>query len=224
MLVFSGILALALILTAVGMVVVRKYQLQRIRQQDMSDFAAEIGFYFADSNKDLVRRWAGAPFGTGDIRQARNVLTGYRHGRRVVAFDYKYGDVGKPSQRYSVVVIRLQTGLPKIEVTNRWAGDAVLNAVRPGLIEAESEQFNREFAVVAADQRYGHAMIHPRMMEFLLARGDLPWRIEGADLLCWAEGRLEPATVLPRAEYLGKLADLIPAFVWSDYGKDPRAG
>jgi hypothetical protein len=223
MLAFSGILALALILTAVGMVVFRKYRLQGIRQQGMADFAAEIGFYFADSNKDLVRRWTGSPFGVGDIRQARNVLTGYQRGRRVVAFDYSYRDFDKPAERFGVVVIRLQTGLPRIEVTDYRVVDAVLDTIGASRIEAESEQFNREFGVVAADQRYGHAMIHPRMMEFLLARGDLPWRIEGADLLCWAEGRLEPATVLARAEYLGELADLIPSFVWTDYGKDPRA-
>jgi hypothetical protein len=222
MLALSGVLALLLILTAVGMVAFRAFRLRGAGRQEMADFAAESGFYFAVSNKELVRRWSGSPFGQGDIRTARNVVTGYQQGRRVVAFDYKFGDIGRPSERYGVVVIRLKTGLPRIEVTDRRLADAVLDTVRTGRIEAESEQFNREFSVLAADQRYGHAMMHPRMMEFLLSQEPLPWRIEGADLICWAEGRLWPATVLERAEYLAGIAELIPAFVWADYGRDPQ--
>ena len=199
----------------------RRFGRGQHRQHGMAEFAAEIGFYYADSNKELTRRWTGSPFGVGDIRRARNVLTGYQHGRRVVAFDYSCREVGHPAQRYGVVVIKLQTGLPRIEVTGRWAVDAVRELAGTGRVESESEQFNREFTVVAADQRFGHAMMHPRMMEFLLAHGDLAWRIEGDDLLCWAEGHLWPADMLARAEYLAGIAALIPAFVWADYGRDP---
>jgi hypothetical protein len=151
------------------------------------------------------------------------VLTGRYQGHQVVAFDYSYGSYRQGMYRFSVVVVRLQAALPLLEVTE----EAPLDNVRAAAlghtrIEVESERFNDEYCVMAADERFGHAVIHPRMMELLLNRGDAPWRIEGADLLGWAGGRLEPADLLVRAELLAEIADQIPPFVWSDYGADPR--
>ncbi|WP_112248565.1 type III secretion system chaperone family protein [Kribbella monticola] len=219
MLAFSGVLA---VLAGLGIVVVRAFRSRDSVDRALAEYALEIGFFYAASNRELVRRWRGSPFGRGDIRVARNVLTGYRHGRRVIAFDYMYIDIGRPAQQFVVLVIRLQAELPQIEMTYRWPGSGVLDSFRSHRIEPESEEFNREFAVAAADRRYGHAMMHPRMMAFLLSGEGLPWRIEGADLVCWTEGRLLPAMVLERAEYLAGIAELIPSFVWADYGRAAR--
>jgi hypothetical protein len=215
----AGVFALLLILTAVVMVVARALKLRAGRRQGMAEFAGEMGFHFSDEDPVLTTRWAGAPFGCGKNRKAANVVTGRRDGRQVVAFDYSYSVEKQGTQRFAVVAISLQTGLPWLEVTA--AGLQLSSRVK---VEVESERFNDEFAVRSDDARYGHAVLHPRMLELLLNRGEIPWRIEGSDLIGWAEGTLEPGAVLPRMDALAEIAALIPPFVWADYGRDRRLG
>ena len=68
-------------------------------------------------------------------------------------------------------------------------------------------------------------MIHPRMMEMLLARGEIGWRIEGNSLVGWDPGPHNPVEVLNRLQLLQMVADQVPPYVWRDYaGIDPRPG
>ena len=62
--------------------------------------------------------------------------------------------------------MQLPGPLPQLEVTHEGIfGGAVANALGFADIQFESEQFNRAFRVKADDQRFGHAVIHPQMME-----------------------------------------------------------
>jgi hypothetical protein len=47
-------------------------------------------------------------------------------------------------------------------------GDKVLGAIGFDDIDFESEEFSRRFHVQCGDKRLAYAVVHPRMMEFLL--------------------------------------------------------
>jgi hypothetical protein len=77
--------------------------------------------------------------------------------------------------------------------------------------------------VKADDERFGHAVVTPRMMELLLARGEIGWRIEGNSLVGWDKGNHDPAEVLNRLALLEQVIQQVPPYVWRDYaGIDPR--
>ena len=202
------------------------------RREAFAAFAAQQGFSYLPENQALAGQWAGTPFQTGDHRRVRNVLSGAYQGRPVVAFDYSYqthssngkGRRTTTTHKFGVVVMRLPGVLPRLEVTGEGLfGGAVANALGFGDLHFESEQFNRSFHVLAEDERFGHAVIHPQMMELLLARGEIGWRIEGDSLIGWDAGPHSPAEVMNRLQLLQLVTGNIPPYVWRDYaGIDPR--
>lgn len=202
------------------------------RREAFAAFAAQQGFSYQPANHALANQWAGAPFRTGDNRRVANVLGGSYQGRQIVAFDYSYqthtsnGKGGRrtTTHKYGVVVMQLPAALPRLEVTAEGLfGGAVAKALGFGDLRFESEQFNRAFRVEADDQRFGHAVIHPQMMEMLLARGEIGWRIEGNSLVGWDPGPHTPTEILNRLQLLQQVVDNVPPFVWRDYaGADPR--
>jgi hypothetical protein len=202
------------------------------RREAFAAFAAQQGFSYQPENQALAGQWTGTPFQTGDHRRVRNVLSGTHQGRQVVAFDYSYqthttnkGRRTTTTHKYGVVVMRLPGALPRLEVTREGLfGGAVANALGFGDLRFESEQFNRSFHVLADDERFGHAVIHPQMMEMLLAQAEVGWRIEGDSLIGWDAGPHSPTEVMNRLQLLQLVTANIPPYVWRDYADvDPRA-
>ncbi len=183
----------------------------------------------------LIGNWQGTPFDAGDHRQVKNVLTGLFNGHQMVAFDYSYqthttdskGRRTTTTHKFGVVVLRLPGALPHLEVTHEGIfGGAVANAFGFRDLQFESEQFNRAFRVKADDERFGHAVITPRMMEMLLARGEIGWRFEGNSLIGWDKGAHDPTEVLNRLALLDQVAAQIPPYVGAttpgiDHSRDP---
>jgi hypothetical protein len=220
-----GLLLVIAMVVAVGIAATRQRGLSTQRNHGLAVLAAQYGLHFATANHALARRWSGTPFLGGEAGLAFNVLTGRYGDRQVVAFEYQFTVYKQGTYRFSVVVVRLPAALPRLAVDWAASGLEVLTgALRPQAIELESERFNESFRVLADDPRFAHAVVHPRMMELLLQRGEVPWRIDGADLIGWAEGPLEIGNVLRRIAVLSEVAGLIPPFVFTDYGRDPRLG
>ncbi|WP_433163326.1 hypothetical protein [Kribbella sp. CA-247076] len=202
------------------------------RRELFAGFAAQQGWSYQPADDSLAHRWAGTPFRTGDNWRVKNVLSGAFDGRPMVAFDYSYqthstnskGRRTTTTHKFGVVVLQLPGALPHLEVTHEGIfGGAVANVFGFGDLEFESDQFNRTFRVKADDERFGHAVVTPRMMELLLARGEIGWRIEGNSLIGWDQGAHEPAEVMNRLSLLQQVVAQVPPYVWKDYaGVDPR--
>jgi hypothetical protein len=197
------------------------------RDQAMREFAATRGWTYQSSGAALVLSWTGQPFEAGDNRRAKHVLRGTHRGRKIIAFDYFYDQRfgrTKETYRHSVVAIELPGVLPLLEVSYEGPmGGVVGETLGLGDLQFEHDGFNQTFRVRAANPRYGHAVIHPRMMELLIAAGDIAWRIEGNSIVGWSRGAHEPAEIVRGLTLLDQVADLIPPFVWRDHaGIDPR--
>lgn len=226
------VLIVVLGLVVVGAVIWFNYAAAKKRREEFAAFAAQQGLAYTPENNGLARQWSGEPFERGDHRRAKNVLTGAFQGRQIVAFDYSYqthstdskGQRTTQTHKFGVVVMQLPGPLPHLQVTHEGIfGGAVANALGFRDLQFESDQFNRAFRVKADDERFGHAVVHPRMMELLLARGEIGWRIEGNSLIGWDSGAHDPAEVTNRLHLLQQVIDQVPPYVWRDYaGVDPR--
>jgi len=209
-----------LVIAVAGVLIYRRWQARQHRAELVADVAAAKGWKYNAYEPGLVDKWTGDPFGRGEDQQARNVLRGTWDGRKFIAFDYSYQPFtvrsGKQPWQFGVVVMQLPAGLPYLEVEHEnLLGDAFAPDLR-----FESELFNRTFRVAAQDEKYARAVIHPRMMELLLDRGEIGWRISGEHLLGWYTGTHTPEDLDRRLHFLARIADLIPPFVWRDYPAD----
>jgi hypothetical protein len=203
------------------------FVLERKRRERLMRFAMMRGWQYAAEDPSLVTRWDGAPFGRGDRRRARNVLTGQEAGRPFTAFDYSFethstdskGRRTTTTHRFGVCAVPLPVGLRTVEVMPEGVFSRMASAV--GLtadIDLESEDFNRAFRVRSDDPKLASDVLSPRTMQYLLAARPEAWRLQGAYVLSWHDGRLDPAEVVRTCAVLGRVIDGIPAFVWKDAG------
>ena len=79
-------------------------------------------------------------------------------------------------------------------------------------LELENKAFNDAFRIDCADDWFASAVLHPRMMEWMLFN-HLEWQFAGNARL------LGPRVVLARLEAMTGLIDRIPPYVLRDYGQ-----
>ncbi len=200
------------------------YRRDARRRQALESFAAAKGWAYTARDDSWAQRFTGTPFGQGDHRQARNILSGTVDGHAMVAFDYSFqthSSDGESSNttthRYAVCVLALPGYLPHLELSPENLMTRVGNTILGHDIELESEDFNRRYRVRADNPKFAYDVLNPRTMQALLAKPVLNLRVAGADAFCWESGRTAPVTLLARLSALTTLLGGIPSYVWSDH-------
>jgi hypothetical protein len=211
---------------------------EKRRRLALLAFCASKGWQFRLDDPSLAGRWQRAPFGIGESRRSRDVMTGTDRGRPFVAFDYSYvtessdgnGHRSRTTHRFAVVAVALPGWLPDVQVVPENLLHRMAHVVGLGSdIELESEDFNRRFRVTAHDPKFASDVLAPRTMQALLQGPAVAWRIEGSDVLAWTPGETSSVDVLSRLDLLHRVVDGIPSFVWHDNGigtgpADPSEG
>ncbi|MBD7918477.1 hypothetical protein H9657_09330 [Cellulomonas sp. Sa3CUA2] len=199
---------------------------QQRRHERLAAWGSLNGWDYVRYDRGLERIQTGVPFSTGDSHAAIEVMRRDWQGRPAVSFTYRWvtGTGKERSTSYAhVVALRLPAYLPRLEVTAEGVGARLVKLAGGKDLQLELAAFNREYRVVAADERTAHAVLHPRLMERLLRSDALgrPWRIEGTWLVTWDDGRTDVDRVAGRLMLLGAIADAVPRHVWQDHGHDP---
>lgn len=219
---------LLLMLLAVPALLVVPWWLTHRRTRRVQEWARQVGWTYVGWDRGLARRWRGRPFGTGDARRVRELVVGQWGGRPAQSFRYEYttgSGKNRSTTTHHVVSLALPAYLPTVELTPESVLTRVASAFGGQDIQLESEDFNRAWRITAPDERFAHAVLHPRLMERLLqadARG-VPLRIEGTDILCWTGGAPRLETIATRLQVMAAVVDAVPRFVWLDHGHDPGA-
>lgn len=198
----------------------------RQRMERKRAWAASVGWTVVGTDRSLVRRWHGTPFGVGDSRRVSELVVGRFDGRPAMSFAYRYTTgSGKERQTstFHVIALGLPAYLPRLELTPGHALQRFAARLGAQDIELESAEFNDAWRVAARDERFAHAVLNPRVMERLLApdaRG-MSMRIEGTDILCWSSGLPRYDRIGPRLRVMSSVVAGVPRFVWLDHGHDP---
>lgn len=194
------------------------------RRRRIAEWAAARGWAVLQPDAAFLARWSGQPFrGGGRISE---VITGSYEGRPAVTLQYSYSTGSGKDRRthyFHVVALALPAPLGRLELTPDDAGAKLAKLFGGPDLDLELEEFNRVWRVAAEPAKFGSDVLHPRLMERLLApdaRG-LCLRIGGADVLWWGLGRPSLELVDVRLALLAEIVDSIPPFVWQDYGYDP---
>lgn len=197
------------------------------RQRQLTDWASARGWQYRSGDAALRDRWNGPPFTSGGW--ISDVFSGELDGQPFNTFEYGYreGSGDNAVNRYFMVTaLKLPAELPMLWIAPETGFARLTQRLGSQDIDFESAQFNRSFVVRADDERYAHAMIHPRMMEYLLnspAR-EHSLRIEGDTLLMWEPGSLSTSRVLVSTSTIAQIAALIPSHALQQYALNTQHG
>ncbi|WP_433004052.1 hypothetical protein [Kribbella sp. CA-294648] len=150
----------------------------------------------------------------GDLRR---IMVSEHLGRRIRMADFLYVKREKlPSTSTNhLIAIELPVRLPDLVVSLDDLFDPMYR------FDAESAAFNDKYFVACDDQRFCSAMVHPRMMEWLLAH-ELSFRISGNLLVTYSPTPWTLRQAFATLPVLSGIADLIPRFVLEDFGQAIR--
>ena len=200
--------------------------LQVRRRKQIRVWAAASGWTYVGTDPSLARRWRGEPFGRGSSPHVTDLMVGRWGGRPATSFTYTYttgSGKDESTHTFHVIALALPAYLSTLELTPEGVGTRLARAFGAQDIQFESEDFNRAWRVRASDAKFAHDVLHPRMMERLLAgdaQGLSIW-ILGTELLCWVPGGADLEAVDERLAVLDAIVDAIPRFVWLEHGYDP---
>ena len=209
---------------AVGFAAYTSWRKDQRRRQALQTWAGKNGYSYTDEDDRWCERWNGNPFGEGDHRRAKNVITGTAK-LPFSAFDYSYqthssdgrGGRTTTTHHYAVTALEFAGFLPTLQVTPESVFTRIGHSLGLDDIDLESEDFNRKFRVHASDRKFASDVLTPRTMQALLARPTLSWRITGNDILSWAEGSMTAVGVTAALSTMQLVVDGIPSFVWKDH-------
>ncbi len=188
---------------------------RRARLRQRAAQVASVGWYPVPPSPWLAQIAANL-FREG---QPGETYAGVYQGRGLCVLDYTYvTSNGKSTQTHTVnlVALTLPVALPPLTVMHE---SGLRRMFRGSDLELENQLFNDQFRVECVDDRYGSAVMHPRMMECVLFNPGLEWQIAGNAFVSWSADGFAVPDVLARLDAMTRLIDLIPPFVLRDYGQ-----
>ena len=143
------------------------------REEVRRDFLARTGL------RPVAHQWEGygQPFELlhrGTARQIEHAISGVVRGIHVWMFEYWYAqdtedaEGERPLLWFDCVTVKVDAWCPPLIVEPRQGSRGAL----AGGIMFESEEFNREFRVHAAEAEFASAAVDPRMIAWFLDHGE----------------------------------------------------
>ncbi|WP_051425975.1 hypothetical protein [Jiangella gansuensis] len=213
LLVFAGLIGAVLVVVRLS-----RYLGQR-RGADLRETARTRGWKVTATAPEVTGRWAGPPFQPGGV--ARSVVTGQHRGRDFTAFEYL--DEARPTphaktaipHRSMVLALALPSAVPELSVARRGAIEATVSRVLDlPAIDTGDDEFDRRFQVTSPDPLFATTVLQPHVVEHLEAHPLGNWRFDGATMIAWDHGRIDPDRLLERLEAAAGLIDRVPAEAW----------
>lgn len=209
----------------------------RAHADEHERFALEHGWQHLDRGAPYSLRFSRFPFGAGSHQHQEHILRGTYNGMRCATFTHVFED-GVPGrdertapQLFQITLAELSVDLPWLEIVPESAWNHAAQALGGMDVEVESHEFNRRWRVRAADRRYAHDMVDPRMIQRLLDSDveGCSIRIEGGAVMLWQPGREGVGSLARRLGAVSGIARRIPDHVlrtYTDQGRgrpDPAA-
>jgi hypothetical protein len=221
-------IVLVVLLVVVGAWYAWKQEQERKRQ--IASLADRLGLrFFEADDPDHDEEYSQFEiFRRGHSRAAQNTLVGYLElfGRecplRLGDFRYRVTTSnGKTTStttyRFSYLIVHPPWSTPPLLVRPEGLFDKIAGAFGFDDIDFESEEFSRRFCVKSTDKRFAYDVLHPRMMEFLLAEKPPMLDIENG-ALCLSDGsrRWTPEQYEQNIALVRRFCDLWPRHLVKD--------
>ncbi|MBN1917935.1 MAG: DUF3137 domain-containing protein [Verrucomicrobia bacterium] len=228
----------AAILIVLVVAIVRSAGYVDPRPGELAALAQRWGFEYSPFKHDKAPEW-GKPFGVFDLGEpdeTAGLISGRFQGLGVEIFDYTYyeeekdknGNVERDYTTTTLVALVLPLAFPRFELAPDSGLREFLEFLGGRDIDFESNEFNKRFYVQSEDRKFAYAVIHPRMMEFLLETREafhgISMQIVGERAVLRQHGRLDAAEINRVLEFAFAFYERIPDYVKKDYVAPPAKG
>ena len=218
-------------LTLVVTLGIYSYRQQQKRIAELQTLASELNWAFsADYDYSFDARYPQfSQFNQGDSRYAYNTLTGgLRVGEALYPArmgDYHYQTTshnGKERQThehyFSFLVIDLPfPALPDLRIRREGFFDTIAGVFGFSDINFESAEFSKRFNVKSSNKKFAYDVIHPAMIEFLLASDAPTLEIDcGQCCITHDSTTWQPSEFRARCEWTAKFFELWPRHLIAD--------
>jgi hypothetical protein len=216
---------LLIIAVAAGYYLWKRYR-EKERRQAVARFASQSGLQYSEDDPYNLPAYDFRLFGKGVGRGCENVLSGRWQDLPVKEADYWYytestdgkGHTSRNYHYFSIVIADLPVTVPYVSIQKENLLTRLADHIGFHDIDFESEDFNREFQVTAADKEFAFKLIDPRMMRWLASTGgQFGFEIQHRSLLA-ACHRLPATGLNPLFGAAKSFTDHIPRLVRAEYG------
>jgi hypothetical protein len=224
------VLVVSAFIALIGFAVWLSWKAEQKRREALAALAGELGLRF-DPGHDSAHDDEYAQFEIfrrGHSRVAMNTLDGaldlFDQRCQVRCGDFRYKVTtsnGKQTTtttyNFSYLIVHPPWDTPPLLIRPEGLFDKIKGAFGFDDIDFESVEFSRKFYVQSGDKRFAYDVLHPRMMEFLLAQNPPMLDIE-AGALCLSDGhrRWDPARFRDQIAFLRKFCELWPRHLVKD--------
>lgn len=220
-LVFFG----AFVVLAVLIAILSGMQAAR-RREALRKAAGELGLGFhADVGHSVHERYEAhgfSPFGQGSSRKTFNLLFGQRNGVYWELFDYRYttgSGKNRTTHRRGIVAAQVPLEFPSLRMRPEGLFDKVKGFLGFDDIDFESEQFSSRYHVSCDDRKRAYDIIHPQVIEFLMAQPNRHWQLRGRFLVMEHTSPLAPSALAEEMQRIEQFLALLPGYVRDDLAR-----
>jgi hypothetical protein len=189
--------------------------------------AQRLGFQFAADDVDNTMGFPFDLFTRGDGQGIENVMWGERNGVPMRAFDFWYYDEstdnkGRRSRsyhRFTCAVMTIAADCPTLRIGHDGFFSRLGSALGFEDVELEYDDFNREFRVHCADQKFAFSLLDGRMMEFLLQVSSIETLEIVGPFVLVAVGKLASEDWPALVETAEQFREHVPNVVWTTWAR-----
>jgi hypothetical protein len=219
------IIALSIIISIIVLLFVAGNYYSKKRQREWLGFARIHNFiYTKDDAIGIPAKYTELPlFQHGYKKTALNICRGKEKEFAIYAFDYFRQDRHVGIFRYTVIALESQLLFkplsihPKYVTENTGLGSQHILTSGSGNIIFESAEFSKKFYIQCADKKFAYDIIHPRMMEFLLAHDKMHIELAPRVVIFYRETqRLSTQEIDRLLQCAYQFFELTPAYVKND--------
>ena len=152
----------------------------------------------------------------GDSRYACNIMQGALAGREFIGCDYHYATgSGKSRQEHNISLVIAQSPflLEPLFIRPENFLDKFAEFAGFNDIDFESAEFSKKFYVKSPDKKWAYDIIHPRMMEFLLASPMFSMQFDLLSVIVYRDNTFSPADFDAAADLVNGIFERIPDYV-----------
>lgn len=160
-------------------------------------------------------------FNKGDSHKIFNTISGSKNGCHVSIFDYTYttgSGKNKRTHKNSVCLLNILQCFPDLFIRPENIIDKIAGVIGLDDIDFESKEFSNRFYVKSSDKKFAYAVIHPQMMNYLLAQPKAPLiEIKGPHIGCYYTKKIKPTAYLELYAFAESFYKNIPDYALKDY-------
>ena len=184
------------------------------RRKELAGWALSKGLLFSPGNdRSFDSKYPNVNcLQNGDSRYAYNIMTGMLAGRELIGCGTGSGK-SRQEHHISLVIVKSPILLKPLFIRPENFFDKFAELVGFNDIDFESAEFSKKFYVKSPDKKWAYDIIHPQIMEFLLASPEFSIQFDLLSIIVYRDTTFSPAEFEDAANLVNGIFERIPDYV-----------